>query len=75
MGKTLKQKIRHILYDEDGNLNLKIPLRLRWSYINKIRRHNYDRDLDRAELADRREKVSNADMNNQINELLQEQEL
>lgn len=43
MGKTLKQKIHHILYDKDGNLNLKIPLKLRWSYINKIRRHNYGR--------------------------------
>lgn len=75
MSKTLKQKIRHILYDEDGKLNLKVPLKLRWSYINKIRRHNYDRDLDRAGLADRREQARNADMNNQINELLQEQKL
>lgn len=51
MSKTLKQKVRHIFYDKDGNLNLRVPFKLRWSYINKIRRHNFDRDLDRAELA------------------------
>lgn len=69
MSKTFKQKVRHILYDEDGNLNLRVPFKLRWSYINKIRRHNFERDLDRAELADKREKASNADMKRQIKEL------
>lgn len=49
MSKTFKQKVRHIFYDKDGNLNLRVPFKLRWSYINKIRRHNFDRDLDRAE--------------------------
>lgn len=69
MSKTFKQKVRHIFYDEDGNLNLRVPFKLRWSYINKIRRHNFERDLDRAELADKREKASNADMKRQIKEL------
>lgn len=27
MSKTLKQKVRHIFYDKDGNLNLRIPER------------------------------------------------
>ena len=65
MSKTLKQKVRHIFYDKDGNLNLRVPFKLRWSYINKIRRH----DLDRAELAGKREKASKADMERQINEI------
>lgn len=69
MGNTLKHKVRHIFYDEDGNLNLRIPFKLRWSYINKIRRHNLERDLDRAELADKREKAGKADMKRQITEL------
>lgn len=55
--------------DKDGNLNLRVPFKLRWSYINKIRRHNFDRDLDRAELAGKREKASKADMERQINEI------
>lgn len=25
MSKTLKQKVRHIFYDKDGNLNLRVP--------------------------------------------------
>mgnify|MGYP001109262298 CR=1 FL=1 len=66
MSKTLKQKVRHILYDKDGNLNLRVPFKLRWSYINKIRRHNLDRDLDRTELAGKRDKSSKADMKRQI---------
>lgn len=69
MSKTLKQKVRHIFYDKDDNLNLRVPFKLRWSYINKIRRHNFDRDLDRAELAGKREKASKADMERQINEI------
>lgn len=69
MSKTFKQKVRHIFYDKDGNLNLRIPFKLRWSYINKIRRNNFDRDIDRAELADKREKASKADMKRQINEI------
>lgn len=69
MNKTFKQKVRHIFSDKDGNLNLRIPFKLRWSYINKIRRHNFDRNLDRAELADKREKASNADMKRQIEEI------
>lgn len=48
MSKTFKQKVRHIFYDKDGNLNLRVPIKLRWSYINKIRRHNFDYDEDRA---------------------------
>lgn len=69
MSKTVKQKVYHILYDEDGNLNLRVPFKLRWSYINKIRRHNLERDLDRAELAGKREKAGKADMKRQINEI------
>lgn len=69
MSKTFKQKVRHIFYDKDGNLNLRVPFKLRWSYINKIRRHNLERGLDRAELAGKREKASKTDMNRQINEL------
>lgn len=69
MSKTLKQKVRHIFYDKDGNLNLRVPFKLRWSYINKIRRHNLERDLDRAELAGKREKAGKADMERQINEI------
>lgn len=69
MSKTFKQKVRHIFYDKDGNLNLRIPFKLRWSYINKIRRHNLERGLDRAALAGKREKASKTDMNRQINEL------
>lgn len=66
MSKTLKHKVRHIFYGRDGKINLRVPFKLRWSYINKIRRHNFDRDLDRAELADKREKASKADMKHQI---------
>ena len=69
MSKTVKQKVYHILYDEDGNLNLRVPFKLSWSYINKIRRHNLERDLDRAELAGKREKAGKADMKRQINEI------
>lgn len=69
MSKTFKQKVRHIFYDEDDQPNIQIPLKLRWSYINKIRRHNFDYALDRAELAGKREKASKADMKRQINEL------
>lgn len=69
MSKTLKQKVRHIFYDKDGNINLRVPFKLRWSYINKIRRHNFDRDLDRAELTCKREKASKVDMEHQINEI------
>lgn len=69
MSKTFKHKVRHILYDEDGNLNLRVPFKLRWNYINKIRRHNLERGLDRAELAGKREKAGKVDMKRQINEL------
>lgn len=71
MSKTFKHKVRHIFYDKDGKLNLRVPFKLRWSYINKIYRHNYDRAEDRAELADKREKASKADMKCQINEIEQ----
>ena len=64
MSKTLKQKVHHILYDEDGNLNLRVPFKLRWSYINKICRNNFDRDIDRAELADKREKRARPEVMN-----------
>lgn len=69
MSKTLKHKVRHIFYGRDGKINLRVPFKLRWSYINKIRRHNFDRDIDRAEIADKRDKASKADMNRQIDDL------
>ena len=69
MSKTFKQKVRHIFYDKDGNLNLRVPIKLRWSYINKIRRHNFDYDKDRAQLVDTKDRASKADMKNQIKEL------
>lgn len=69
MSKTLKQKIRHIFYTEDGKINLKVPLKLRWSYINKLRRHNFDYDLDRAELVEKRNKANKSDMKQQLENL------
>lgn len=69
MSKTLKHKVRHIFYDKDGNVNIRIPLKLRWSYINKIRRHNFDYALDRAELSNRRENASKVDMKHQIKDI------
>ncbi len=29
MSKTFKQKVRHIFYDKDGKLNLRVPFKLR----------------------------------------------
>lgn len=69
MSKTFKQKVRHIFYDKDGNLNLRVPIKLRWSYINKIRRHNFDYDEDRTQWVDTKDRASKADMKNQIKEL------
>lgn len=69
MSKTFKQKVRHIFYDKDGKVNLHVPFKLRWSYINKIWRHNYDRAEDHIELANMREKASKADMKHQLKEL------
>lgn len=69
MSKTFKQKVRHIFYDKDGNLNLRVPIKLRWSYINKIRRHNFDYDEDRAQWVDAKYRASKADMRSQIKEL------
>lgn len=50
-------------------MNLKVPRKLRWSYFNKLRRHNFDRDLERAELADKRDKASLKEMRQQINDI------
>lgn len=69
MSKTLKQKVWHILFNKDGVLNLKVPRKLRWSYFNKIRRVNFDRDEERIRLAQLRDKISKADMKQQIKEL------
>lgn len=69
MSKTFKQKVRHIFYDKDGNLNLRVPIKLRWSYINKIRRHNFDYAEDRAQWVDTKDRTSKADMKNQIKKL------
>lgn len=69
MSKTFKQKVWHIIFDKDGRLNLKGPRKLRWSYINQIRRHNFDRDIDRAELANRRDMAHLKDMRQQIKDI------
>lgn len=69
MSKTLKHKVRHIFYGKDGKLNLRVPFKLRWSYINKIRRHNLERAEDRALLTKRLDKINKADMKHQIKEL------
>lgn len=63
MSKTFKHKVRHIFYDKDGKVNLRVPFKLRWSYINKIWRHDYDRAVNM------REKASKADMKHQLKEL------
>lgn len=69
MSKTLKQKVYHILFNQDGRMNLTVPRKLRWSYFNKLRRHNFDRDLERAELTDKRDKASLKEMQQQINDI------
>lgn len=69
MSKTLKQKVYHILFNKDGRMNLTVPRKLRWSYFNKLRRHNFDRDLERAELSDKRDKASLKEMRRQINDI------
>ncbi len=69
MGKTLKQKVYHILFNKDGKMNLKVPRKLRWGYFNKLRRHDFDRDLERAELVDKRDKASLKEMRQQINDI------
>lgn len=69
MSKTLKHKVRHIFYGKDGKLNLRVPFKLRWSYINKIRRHNFDRAEDRVLLTKTLDKISKVDMKRQIKEL------
>lgn len=66
MSNTFKHKIRHIFYDKNGTINLKISPQLRYRYINMIRRHNLDYDLDRAELTERRGKVTKNEMNRQV---------
>lgn len=72
MNKTLKQKVYHILFNKDGKMNLKVPQKLRWSYFNKLRRNNFDRDLERAELAEKRSKANLKEMRNQLNEIQSE---
>lgn len=69
MSKTLKHKVRHIFYGKDGKLNLRVPFKLRWSYINKICRHNLDWGEDRVLLTKRLDKISKADLKRQIKEL------
>lgn len=69
MSKTLKQKVRHIFYNKDGKLNLRIPFKLRWSYINHIRRRNREYGEFRAIRSNLRDKIGKADMKSQIKEL------
>ncbi len=69
MSKTLKQKVDHIFYKKDGTPNLRVPFKLRWSFINRLRRQNFDRAEERALLSLRRDKMSKADMKRQIKEL------
>ena len=69
MSRTFKHKVCHIFYNKHGKINLRVPSKLRWSYINKVRRHNYDRDIDRAKLTKYRDKANIIDMERQIKEL------
>ncbi len=69
MSNTFKHKVRHIFYDENGKINLKVPFKLRWSYIRKVWRHNFDYDIDRALLVNRKDKINKADMKHQIKDL------
>lgn len=72
MSKTLKHKIHHIFRDENGKINLRLPLKLRWSYINRIRRHNFDCDLERAKRADKRDRENEIEMGQQIEDALKQ---
>ncbi len=66
MGNTFKHKVRHIFYNNDGKPNLRVPFKVRWSYLNHIRRHNCDRGEDRALLAKHRDQIIKSDMTQQI---------
>lgn len=68
MSKTYKHKIPHVFHLEKQGL-IKLPLKLKWSYLNKINRHNFDHDIERAELSSKRDNESKIDMINQIDEL------
>lgn len=65
MSKTFKHKLRHIIYRND-EINLRVPLKLRWSYINKIRRRILDYAIDRHEWVSKKDKESKIDMKNQF---------
>lgn len=67
MSKTYKHKTFHI-YDLVEKGLRKLPLKLKWSHINKVNRHNLDWDIDRKELSLKREKIIEKDFKNQIKE-------
>lgn len=69
MSNTHKHKVPHLFWTEDGNLNLNIPRKLRWSCINRWRRHNYDRDEERASRSRQKRAESERDMRQQINDI------
>lgn len=68
MSKTYKHKTRHIFHLEEQGL-IKLPSKLKWSYLNKINRHNLDYDIERAKLSSKRDNESKIEMRNQIDEL------
>lgn len=67
MSKDYKAKARHFYPDFRGSKR-RFSHKIKWSVINKIRRHNYDWDLDRAEWAALKDKSSLRDMKQQIKE-------
>lgn len=68
MSKTYKHKTYHIFHLVEEGLR-KLPLKLKWSYVNKINRHNLDWAIDRKELSTKRDKISKKDMKEQLSEL------
>ena len=69
MSDTFLHKVYHIFFTKNGEVNLNIPIKLRWKWLNKCNRHNYEKDIDRASLASQRDKESRRDMQQQIKDL------
>lgn len=65
MSKTYKHKTRHIFHLMEQGLR-KLPPKLKWSYINKINRHNLDWDIEREELTSKKDKANKKNFLNQI---------
>lgn len=65
MSKTHKHKTRHIFHLVEQGLR-KLPSKLKWSYINKINRHNLDWDIEREEKSTKKDKINKKNFLNQI---------